>query len=170
MKKERQYILFVITVLLTQILLLNHLTVSTYIAPLAYIVCIIMMPLGTSPLKMIAVGALLGGVMDATMGTIGLNVIATLPVAYFRRPILHFVASFSDVDSDGEIPTVRRIGRFHFYVVAMVILHSLLFLVFEHMTLVNLTFIATRFVCSTAISLALVYFFIVIFTPKLTTR
>ena len=65
MKKERQYILFVITVLLTQILLLNHLTVSTYIAPLAYIVCIIMMPLGTSPLKMIAVGTLLGGVMDA---------------------------------------------------------------------------------------------------------
>lgn len=170
MKKESQYILFVVVVLLSQILLFNNLTISAFLAPLAYIVCIIMMPLGTSPLKMLIAGLLLGIAMDITMGIGGLNVIATLPIAYFRRPILHFVASFSDVDSDGEVPTVRRIPRFYYYVVVMVVLHSLIFFGFEHLTTANFGFLALRFLCSTASTLAIVYFFIAIFTPKLSAR
>ncbi len=170
MKRESQYILFTVVVLLSQILLFNNLTISAYIAPLAYIVCIIMMPLGTSPLKMIIAGLLLGMTMDITMGIGGLNVIATLPLAFFRRPILHFVASFSDVDSDGEVPTVRRIPRFHYYTATMVVLHSLIFFGFEHLTVDNFGFIAMRFLCSTAVTLAVVYFFIAIFTPKLSER
>lgn len=104
------------------------------------------------------------------MGTIGLNVLATLPIAYFRRPILHFAASYTDVDNEGGVPTPRRIGRFHNYVVAMVVLHSLLFFGFEHLTTANFGFIVLRFVCSTASTLLLTYFFIAVFTPKLTRR
>ena len=170
MTKRSEYILFTIIVLAVQIFLLNNLTFSTYIAPLAYIVCLILTPLGTSPLRMIFNGLLLGLAMDITMGTVGLNVIATLPVAYFRRPILHFAASYTDVDNEMGVPTARRIGRFNNYVVAMVILHSLLFFGFECMTTANIGFIALRFLCSTAAPLALTYLFIAIFTPKLTRR
>ena len=170
MKSQYQYILFVAVVLLVQVLLLNNLTFSPYIAPIAYIVCIIMTPLGTSPLKMILWGVLLGVAMDLAMGTLGLNVIATLPIAYFRRPILHFAASYTDVDGEGGVPSQLRISRFHSYVVAMVVLHSLLFFLFEHMTTANFGFIVLRFMCSTLISVAVVYFFIAIFTKKLTGR
>lgn len=170
MKNRYQYILFVVVVLLVQALLLNNITFSPYIAPVAYIVCIIMAPLGSSPLRMILWGLLLGAVMDITMGTVGLNVIATLPIAFFRRPILHFAASYTDVDGEGGVPTQLRISRFHNYVIVMVVLHSLLFFIFEHMTFANMGFILLRFVCSTLISIGVVYFFIAVFTPKLTSR
>ena len=170
MKKRSQYILFVVVVLLVQMLLLNNLTFSPYIAPLAYIVCIIMTPLGSSPMRMILLGTLLGCFMDLTMGTIGLNLIATLAIAYFRRPILHFFASFEDVDGEGGVPSSLRITRFQNYVVAMVVLHNLLFFAFEHLTLDNFGFILLRFLLSTTISLGVVYFFIAIFTSKLTGR
>ena len=170
MKNLSQYILFVIVVLAVQIVLLNNITFSTYVAPLAYIVCLIMLPLGTSPGKMLMAGLVLGALMDVTMGTMGLNLLATLPMAYFRRPILHFAASYADVDNDGGVPTSRRIGRFHNYVVAMVVLHSLIFYGFEYMTMANIGFIALRFTCSTAITIGFVYLFIAIFTPKLTSR
>lgn len=170
MKRASEYILFVVVVLAVQILLLNNLTFSTYLAPLAYIVCLILTPLGSSPLKMILVGLALGVTMDLTMGTIGLNVLATLPVAYFRRPILHFAASYTDVDNETGVPTARRISRFHNYVVAMVVIHSLLFFGFESMTTANFGFIFLRFLCSTIVTLGLTYLFIAIFTPKLTRR
>ena len=115
MKRASEYIFFVVVVLAVQILLLNNLTFSTYLAPLAYIVCLILTPLGTSPLKMILIGLALGVTMDLTMGTMGLNVLATLPMAYFRRPILHFVASYTDVDNETGVPSDRRIALFHNY-------------------------------------------------------
>ena len=170
MKNRYQYILFVVVVLLVQALLLNNVTFSPYIAPVAYIVCIILAPLGTPSAKMILWGLLLGLVMDLAMGTMGLNVIATLPIAYFRRPILHFASSYADVDGEGGVPTQLRISRFHNYVVAMVVLHSLIFFLFEHLTFANFGFIVLRFLCSTIISVGVVYFFIAIFTPKLTGR
>ena len=108
--------------------------------------------------------------MDITIGTMGLNVLATLPVAYFRRPILHFAASYIDVDNETGVPTARRLSRFHNYVVAMVLIHSFIFFVFEHMTTANFGFIFLRFFCSTLVTLALTYFFIAIFTPKLARR
>lgn len=170
MKRASEYIFFVVVVLAVQILLLNNLTFSTYLAPLAYIVCLILTPLGTSPLKMILIGLALGVTMDLTMGTMGLNVLATLPMAYFRRPILHFVASYTDVDNETGVPSDRRIALFHNYVVAMVVIHSLIFFIFEHMTTANFGFIFLRFICSTLVTLGLTYFFIAIFTPKLTRR
>lgn len=170
MKHLKQYILFFTIVLASQVLLFNNLTFSTYFAPLVYIVCIIMMPLGTPSLKMMIAAILIGGLMDLSMGTMGLNVIATLPVAYFRRPILSLTASYTDVDGDGDTPSPMRLTRFNNYVIAMVVLHNLIFFGFEHLTLANFGFIALRFLCSTLASTALVYLFIIIFTSKLIRR
>lgn len=170
MKSRYQYILFVVVVLLVQVLLLNNLTFSPLVAPLAYIVLVIMTPLGTSSLKMICIGALLGLAMDLAMGTMGINVIATLPVAYFRRPMLHFFASYSDMDGEGGVPTSLRLTYFHNYVVAMVVIHSLIFFCFEHLSMAHFGYMLLRFVVSTAISVGVVYFFIGIFTPKLARR
>lgn len=170
MKRASEYTLFVVIVLAVQILLLNNITFSTYLAPLAYIVCLILTPLGTSTLKLTFIGLALGLLMDLTMGTVGLNVLATLPVAYFRRPILHFAASYTDVDNEPGVPSARRIGLFHNYVMAMTVIHSLIFFAFEHMTTANFGFIFVRFLVSTTITIGLVYFFIAIFTPKLTRR
>lgn len=170
MKHLTQYLFFFVVVLLSQILLFNNLTFSTYVAPLVYIVCIIMMPLGTTPLKMMFVAVVIGSIMDITMGTMGLNLLSTLPVAYFRRPLLQMVASYSEVDGDGEPPTRMRISRFHNYVITMVVFHNLLFFGVENLSLANFGFLTLRFLCSTLVTIVVVYLFIIMFTPKLARR
>ena len=168
MKGKGSYILFFIVTLMVQIFLLNNLTVSVLFAPMAYIVCVIMMPLDSSPLKMLLTSLAIGLLMDLTMGTEGLNVIATLPMGFFRRPILNLVAGFSDFDKEESAPSVQRLGvyRYHRYIVTMVVLHSLLFFGFEHLTFDNFGFFAARLACSTLASLAMVYFLQLLFNPK----
>ncbi len=155
-----------------QIFLLNNLTISTRFAPMVYAVCIIMLPLEISQLRILLVGLLLGVIMDLTMGVNGLNVIATLPIAFFRRPILHLAAGVSDLAKKDGIPSPERLGghRFHRYVVSMVVLHSLLFFGFERLSFDNFGFFLSRLLCSTAASLALAYLLIFVFMPKLSPK
>ena len=170
MKISSSYILFFVVTIALQVLLFNNLTIGTLIAPLVCIACIIMMPLSSTPLRMLCVGVLLGALMDITMGVVGLNVIATLPVAFFRRPILHFLADYSDIDNEGGIPSPKRLGtfRFHRYVVVMVVLHALLFFGFEQLSFDHFWFFVGRLIVSSASTLAVVYLLLAIFTPRLT--
>ena len=104
--------MFFAVVAMLQIFLLNNLTVSVRFAPMVYVVCLVMLPLEISQMRILLVGLLLGVLMDVTMGVNGLNVVATLPVAFFRRPILHFVAGFSDLaKADGVPCACGRRGR-----------------------------------------------------------
>ncbi len=166
------YIMFFAVVAMLQIFLLNNLTISTRFAPMVYAVCLVMLPLEISQMRILLVGLLLGMLMDATMGVNGLNVIATLPIAFFRRPILHFVAGFSDLAKADGIPSPERLGghRFHRYVVSMVGLHSALFFGFEWLSFDNFGYFLTRLLCSTAASLACSYLLILVFTPKLSPK
>ena len=172
MNNKGIYILFFAVVAVLQIFLLNNVTVSAYVAPVIYIVCIILMPLETSQLAMLMTGLALGVVMDLTMGVNGLNIVATLPVAFFRRPILHLTADFSNLVKADGVPSAARLGnfRFHRYVLTMMILHALLFFGFEWLSFHNLGFFIARLLCSTAVSLAIVYPLIYIFTPKLSLK
>lgn len=172
MKGKASYTLFFLVTLMVQIFLLNNLTVSVLFAPMAYVACIIMMPLDASPLKMLLTSLVIGLLMDLTMGTDGLNIIATLPLGFFRRPILNLVAGFSDFDKEESAPSEKRLGtyRYHRYVVTMVVLHSLLFFGVEHLTFDNFGFFATRLLCSTLASLAMVYFLLLLFTSKLSVK
>ena len=168
MKNRSQYILFVVVVLLVQVLLLNNLTFSPYIAPLAYIVLIIMTPLGTSSLKMILIGTLLGLVMDITMGTPWLNTLVTLPVAFFRRQILYTLAGFSPMSKEEGVPLPKRHGmRFHRYAIIMIVIHSVLFYLVEWLSFDNFGMLLLRIFCSTLLSLLLDYILIILFMKRL---
>ncbi len=172
MKNIGAYSLFFAVVLFLQIFLLNSITTSVYFAPMLYIICIIMLPLDMSQIKILLFGLVLGLLMDTAMGIRALNVVATLPVAFFRRPILHYVAGFNDPTMEEGVPTVKKMGvlRFHRYIIAMVALHSVLFFGFEWLSLDNLGFLALRILCSTLATLALVYLMIILFTAKLGTK
>ena len=172
MKTIGQYIVFVIVVLLLQIFLLNNLTFTTLVAPTLYIICIVLLPLDTSPVKILFAGLALGLLMDITMGTCGLNTLTTLPIAFFRRSILQLTTGFSDFDNESDIPCIKRLGRFRFhrYILSIVTLHSLLFIAFEHLSFSNFGFFLARLACSTAATLCLAYLMLVIFIPKLTAK
>lgn len=171
MRGQGQYIIFVAVVLL-QIFLLNNLTFTTLLAPTLYILCIVMMPLDSSPLKMLLAGLALGVLMDVTMGCCGLNTLTILPIAFFRRSLLHLTAGFSDFDNEGDIPSVKRLGRhrFHRYIIVTIVLHSTLFFLFENLSFAHFGHFLARLVCSTLSTLALAYLMLIIFIPKLSAK
>lgn len=172
MNSKAAYILFFAVVAVLQIFLLNNLSVSVYVAPVIYAVCIIMLPLETPQIVMLVIGALLGALMDVTMGTNGLNVAVALPVAVLRRPILYALADLSNLAKIEGVPSAERLGdfRFHRYVVTMMMMHTLLFFGLEWLSVHNFGFFLARWLCSTAVSIAIAYPLIYIFTPKLSRK
>ena len=157
-----------LVVLFAQILVLNNLSITPLVAPMIYIVLIVMMPIESSQWKMLGAGLLLGVFMDLTMGTAGLNTIVTLPIAFFRRPLLYASTGMSSVSKEEGIPSVKRLGmRFHRYAITLIVLHSVLFYVVESLSFYNFGALMLRLACSTLCSLLLDYIIIALFTKRL---
>lgn len=166
--RNKAYILLLIVVLILQIFVLNNLAISPLVAPVVYIVLLIMMPIESSQWKMLLAALALGVVMDLTMGTAGLNTIATLPVAYLRHFILFSLTGLSTISTEEGIPSAKRLGiRFHRYVIVMILLHALIFYSMEWLSFRNLDIFALRLLCSTLCSLVLDYLLILIFSKRL---
>lgn len=166
--RNRAYILLVLVALLLQIAVLNNLSITPLVAPTIYILVLLFPPIETPQWKMLGIGLLLGAFMDLTMGSAGLNVIVTLPIAYFRRMLLFSLTGLSTLSTEEGTPTVKRLGlRFHRYAIAVIVLHSLLFYAVEWLSLQNIGFLALRTLCSTIISLILDYTLILLFSKHL---
>ena len=157
-----------LVVLFVQIFVLNNLSISPLVAPMVYVVLLVMMPIESSQWKMLGVGLLLGVLMDITMGTVGLNTLVTLPLAVWRKPLLYAATGLSVVSKEEGVPSVKRLGvRFHRYAVTMIILHSLLFYFAEWLSFDNFGTLLLRIVCSTLCSLVLDYIIIMLFIRRL---
>ena len=160
--------MFAFVVLFVQVFVLNNLSVTPIIAPMVYIVLLVMMPLDSSQWTMLGVAAALGLVMDITMGTPGLNTLVTPPVAFFRRQILYTLAGFSPMSKEEGVPLPKRHGmRFHRYAIIMIVIHSVLFYLVEWLSFDNFGMLLLRIFCSTLLSLLLDYILIILFMKRL---
>ena len=166
--RARAYIMLTFVVFFMQVFVLNNLAISPLIAPTVYIVLILMMPIESSQWRMLGVGLLIGAFMDLMMGTPGLNTLVTLPIAYFRRPLLYLLSGMSTMSKEEGVPSVQRLGmRFHRYAIVMIVLHSLLFYFVEWLSFDNFGMLLLRILCSTLCSLVLDYILIMLFTKRL---
>ena len=162
------YLMLAALVLFVQVFVLNNLSISPYIAPMVYIVLIVMMPIEASQWKMLGVAAALGLLMDFTMGTLGLNMLVTMPVAYFRRPILYTFTGLSTISKEEGMPTLRKLGvRFHRYAITLIVIHSVLFYLAEWLSFNNFGTLVLRILISTLISLLLDYVIMMLFMKRL---
>lgn len=160
--------MLVLVVFFVQVFVLNNLAISPLVAPTVYITLLLLLPIEYSQWKMLVAGALLGFIMDVMMGTAGLNMLVTMPIAFFRRPLLSVLGGVSSISKEEGIPSSRRLGvRFHRYFIIMVVLHSLLFYFAEWLSFDNLSVLMVRIVCSTICSLVLDYIIISLFTKRL---
>lgn len=131
MQRAIEYILFFVVVVLLQALLFDNLLFSGLIVPLYYVVFVVLLPVKMGRVWLLVVGTLLGAVMDVSMGTAGLNTIATAAVAYLR-PFAMNISMGKDVAHE-MIPYGGAIaGRsFALYATILVALHQALFFGFE---------------------------------------
>ena len=91
MYRTLQYALLFLVAALLQIFLFNNLSLSVYLNPLVYVVFIALLPMETTPIRMLLAGLAMGLAMDWTMGAAGVNTIATVFVAFVRIHLLNFV-------------------------------------------------------------------------------
>ena len=166
--RAKVYTMLTLVVLFVQVFVLNNLSISPLVAPMVYIVLLLLMPIESSQWKMLGVGLLLGVAMDLTMGTAGLNTLVTLPIALARRPVLYLFAGLSPMSKEDGIPTIKRLGiRFHRYFIIMVVLHSILFYFIEWLSFDNFGTLVLRIICSTLASLLLDYIIVMLLMKRL---
>ncbi len=162
--------LFVVTILV-QVFLLDNLSISIYFAPMIYLALLLLLPLDMPHIGLLAAGLVTGWMMDGTMGTDGLNVIATLPVAFLRPWIIGLFYTRED-PREGGIPSAARFGKVKFirYIAVCVLLHHSLFFSFEALSWVHAARTLLRIVVSGAASVYFIWLTARLFTLKLTVR
>lgn len=116
---------FVILVL-TQVIILNHVHFSGYVNPMVYLMFILLLPFETPPWFMIILGFVTGLSVDVFSGTMGLHASATTMAAFIRKPVLIFIAP-RDGYEPGSQPDIKHMGWFWFsrYAVIMILAHHI---------------------------------------------
>ncbi len=152
------YIALLLTAIVSQLFIFDSLSTSVLVAPLVYVIFVVLLPVELSQIKMLGLGVMLGVIMDATMGTQGLNSIATIAIAFLRNPLLRTMVGKERITERG-VPSEAMLGRGDFlqYVAIIVALHHFIFFLFEALSLSHLLFLALRFVVSSAISILFVW-------------
>ena len=165
------YTALLVATLLVQVFLLDNLTISIYFAPMIYLAFVLLLPLDTPAVGVLAAGAVTGWLMDYAMGTDGLNVIATLPVALLRPWLIGLFYTRED-PHEGGIPSAARFGagKFIRYVAICVLLHHLLFFSFEALSWAHAGRTLLRTLISGTASVYFIWLTARLFTPKATVR
>lgn len=162
------YWVMVVVVFFVQAFVLNNLSITPLVAPMVYIIPLLLLPIETPQWKLLLAGLITGVLMDITMGTVGLNTMVTLPIAIARRPLLFALAGISPMSNEEGAPSVKRMGlRFHRYFIIMVALHSILFYFAEWLSFDNFGTLILRILCSTLCTLLLDYIIIMLFIKRL---
>ncbi len=151
------YTILFLVATLSQIFFFDNLSASVLVAPLVYIVFIALLPIEFNQLTMLLLGALTGFVMDAAMGTEGLNSIATIFVSFIRIHLIRAIVGRER--SERGVPSELSFGEgiFFRYIAAFVALHHVVFFLFESLSMVNLLYTSMRFAISSVISILFVW-------------
>ncbi len=167
MDRNSRYILLWIACIATQIFFFDHLMLSVWLNPLVYVAFILLLPLELAPVAVLGFGLLTGVTVDLLTGGCGLNTLATLPVAYLRRPLIEWLDG-KDGLRDSGIPSRYRLGNsFYFsYTVTLVVLHHALFFLLEALSWEHLPYTLLRTVAGAAVTVAYITAVTRIVIPK----
>lgn len=171
MKRFLEYSLLFLMVTALQVFLFDNLNLSVYVNPLVYIAFIVLLPMQTPHVLVLLAGLLLGTAMDFAMGTAGLNVAATLPLAFLRPSILVATCGKDDVH-DGGVPSPMRVGEKHFlrYAAVLALGHAALFFMLESMSLRYLPLTLLRIAASAVVTVVVIRLIAMLVTSKATSR
>ncbi len=153
-----KYILLFIALALLQVFLLGNINLGAYINPLVYVAFVVLLPMGMRPLWILLSGLAMGVTMDFLLATAGLNTIAMLATAFVRKPVMMLMVGKETV-GDGGTPCSARIGagKFIRYCAALVLIHCIVFFIFEAFGLYGFLFTLLKILLSTVVTTLLIY-------------
>ena len=143
--------------LFLQVLVINHIQISSMVAPLIYILAILMLPFNTPKWGLLVSAFVFGFLIDIFSGTIGLNMSATVFVAFIRPTLLNLISFGRDFNSE-DSPNMKNLGADWFisYALIMILIHHSAVFFLEVFRLHELGTTLLRILYSSAATLVLV--------------
>jgi hypothetical protein len=168
MQKYISYTLAFVVLVILQIFLVDNISLGLYFHPLIYVAFIIMLPLDMKHIWVMLLSALTGLTIDMLTGMGGLNVIAATAVG-FMRPMLLNTAVGHNTATDDTMPALHRLQAKNliWYIILMVVVHSLIYFFMEAMSLSNLQHTALRMLISDVVAVAIVWYVVKLFAEKI---
>lgn len=117
---------------LLQVFVLNNIDFGGFLNPYLYVLFILLLPLDTPKWLLLVLAFLLGFFVDIFMHTIGLNIAATLFMAWLRPGLIKALSSGKDIET-GMKPGIRDFGFnwFFMYSLILVLVHHLVLFFLE---------------------------------------
>jgi rod shape-determining protein MreD len=110
--------------LFLQVLVISHIQISSMIMPYIYVLAILMLPFNTPKWLLLVSAFVLGFFMDIFSGTMGLNMSATVLIAFVRPTLLNLISFGRDFNND-DTPNMKNLGADWFisYALVMILIH-----------------------------------------------
>jgi rod shape-determining protein MreD len=110
--------------LFLQVLVISHIQISSMVTPFIYILAILMLPFNTPKWLLLVSAFILGFFMDVFSGTMGLNMAATVLLAFVRPALLNSISFGRDFNND-DSPNMKNLGADWFisYALIMILIH-----------------------------------------------
>ena len=168
MQKQILYAVAFLVLVMLQIFLLDNIALGLYFHPLIYTAFIIMLPLDLKHIWVMLLAALMGLTIDLLTGMGGLNVIASTAIG-FMRPMLLNAAVGHNTSTDDTMPALHRLQpkNLAWYIILMVVVHSLLYFLLETLSLSNLHHTLLRLVVSDIAACVMIWSLVKLFTEKI---
>ena len=161
MSKELiKYALIFLALVLSQVVVFNHICLFGMAIPLVFIYFIIKLPITLGVNWLMTLSFFLGLTIDIFANTQGMNSLACTVLAVLRNPVLHLYFPRQD-DLTNPIPSVHTLGLpvFLKYAGTMVVIYCALFFAIEAFTFFNPLRLALRIMASSVLTFIIILAF-----------
>ncbi len=138
-----KYGLMFIGLVLTQVLVLNHIQFSGFVNPYIYILFVLLLPLSSPRYVVLITAFLIGITVDIFSNSLGVHAFATVFAAYLRPIVIRIISSREEDMNDYPGLMQTKIVWFLKYVTIMVLIHHTVLFYLEVFTFSN--FLGTLF-------------------------
>lgn len=130
-----KYGIMFLSLVLTQVLVLNQVQVSGYINPYVYILFVLLLPLSTPRYLLLILAFLIGLTVDIFSDSLGIHAAATVFIAYIRPFIIRSVSNREEDRNDYPGLLQNKFSWFLSYVAILVFIHHFILFYLEVFTL-----------------------------------
>ena len=132
-----KYALMFIGLILTQVLILNHVQFSGFVNPYIYVLFILLLPMSSPRYAVLLLAFLLGITVDVFSSSLGIHSFATVFVAYLRPIVIRVISNREEDRNEYPGLAQNKFGWFLSYITIMVVIHHLVLFYVEVFTFAN---------------------------------
>lgn len=157
-----------VAVVAMQLLVFDSMHLGVFFEPLVYVAFLVLLPLNTKPVVMLALGLMTGVFVDFFEGTAGLHTAVALMTAFVRRNVIVFMLG-RDALEEERMPSFASTGVWKFirYSATVTTLHCLVFFSLEALSWSNMWLVMAKTAVSGTVTLVAVWAVALLFMRKI---